>query len=93
MATPEEIMDFARGDCRVDPPKLVQIIESSSNAYGKTAWPRTQGNHWCGKFAERPDDHVTELPDSWEHVSEPASRVIEQACEVYSASPTTDEAA
>lgn len=38
---------------------------------GEKRWPMTESNERCGGFRPK-----SEFPNSWEHVSEPAARVL-----------------
>ena len=67
------------GECRVSPP--VPIVAPARAV--EAAWPQSFGEDWCGSFADRPDNHIAELPDTWEHISKPAMRVIENSSRAY----------
>lgn len=67
------------GECRVSPP--VPIVAPARAV--EAAWPQSFGEDWCGSFADRPDNHIAELPDTWEHISKPAMRVIENSSRAH----------
>lgn len=75
MSAPEELMDSISGECRISAPRLV----GTSNEY----WPVTRGGSWCGEFVDVSDEHIRELPSTWEHISEPVGRVIEKSANAY----------
>jgi hypothetical protein len=77
------------GECRVSPP--VPVMAPARAIEG--AWPQSFGGDWCGSFADHPDDHVAELPDSWEHISKPVERVIESTCRAYEKMNAGEDAA
>ena len=84
-------MNRIAGDCRLSPPQIIQVCDYPGESHALTAWPTTKGGQWCGEFEDRPDDHVTELPDSWEHISEPVGRVIEKSCDAYGRLNSADD--
>jgi hypothetical protein len=89
---PENLMTDTNGDCRFSHPRLMSI---GSNTEGKevvTRWPRTRGGDWCGRYAERRDDHVADLPSTWQHISEPTAEVIRKSAEAYGRNSRDDAA-
>ena len=54
------------GNCRVNGPLLVP---------GDLKFPQMRGIDWCGKFEDRPDDHVS---GTWESLGDAAASVIDR---------------
>jgi len=57
--------ELNRGDCRLRAP-----IPNTEN--GQAMWPYVGQWDFCGDFTNRPDNHES----TFEHISEPANRVI-----------------
>ena len=83
MNFPDTHIEYVYGKCRLRAPTLIQMGGTSEGMCAETMWPSSRGGDWCGEYAERRDDHVAELPSTWQHISEPVAEVIRQSSEAY----------
>jgi len=70
----EYIREDTRGICHLTPPAVIQAGDAVSGFHGVSVFATSRADSFCSKFENRPDDHD---PDTWEHISRPAQRVID----------------